>query len=246
MAGSWLNSGSAVAAEIAALAGFDWLLIDREHGSGGEVDAGLQMMAVEAGESAPVVRVSGIDPAEVKRMLDLGPAGIMVPCIDTVEQAAEVVKYVRLPPLGVRQTATSTRAVQYGRGYRQYVANNNQELVLMVQIESGEAVRNAPAIAAMEGIDVLFVGPTDLRTDMGIEDGVESLEFREALAAVVKAARTHGKGAGILARNEDQVRTYVEMGFRVIAMGSDRGILATGFDKAARSLAALRTPHRAG
>jgi len=241
LTGSWLNSGSAVAAEIAAQAGFDWLLIDREHGSGTEADATAQIVAVDAGGSAPVVRVAGIDPTELKRILDLGPAGVMIPSVETVEQAQDVARYVRIPPLGQRQTATSTRAVRYGRSYREYLETNNHTLLAVVQIESRLAVENAPEIAAVPGIDVLFVGPTDLGTSMGLDPNAAIPEFIEALRSVVRAATGAGKSAGILARNAEQARAYAEMGFRMIALGSDRGILASGFDRAAESLRALRT-----
>lgn len=236
LAGSWLNAGSPVAAEIAAQAGFDWLLIDREHGSGHDSEMAQQIVAVEGAGCAPVVRVSAIDPAECKRILDLGPAGIMAPCIDTVAQAHRIVECVRLSPLGLRQTATSTRAVRYGRSYSHYVAHNNEELLLIVQIESREAVANAAAIAAVPGVDLLFVGPTDLASSLGLEPDPQIPEFRQALETVVASCPS----AGILARNEAQARLYRQMGFQCIAMASDRGILAAGFDRAAAALRDLR------
>lgn len=240
LAGSWLNSGSAVAAEIAAQAGFDWLLIDREHGAGSDADVATQILAVTAGGSQPVVRVAGIDAVELKRVLDLGPAGVMIPTVDTEEQAREVVRCTRIAPLGERQTATSTRAVRYGRDYARYLQANNEELLVVVQIESRTAVAHARAIAAVEGIDVLFVGPTDLGMSMGVDPNDGSPAFGEALAQVVAAAREAGKAAGILARNEQQAQSFWRMGFQMIAMGSDRGILAAGFDRAAAGFAALR------
>ncbi|HEU0119581.1 MAG TPA: aldolase/citrate lyase family protein [Bryobacteraceae bacterium] len=241
LAGSWLNSGSAVAAEIAAQADLDWLLIDREHGAGSEADVAMQLLAVEAGGSAAVVRAAGIDAAELKRILDLGPAGVMIPTVDTEAQAREVVRFTRIAPLGERQTATSTRAVRYGRDYARYLRENNGELLAVVQIESRTAVANAGAIAAVEGVDVLFVGPTDLGMSMGVDPNEGTASFREALAEVVAAAHRAGKWAGILARNEEQAREFWKMGFQMIAMGSDRGILAAGFDRAASALAALRS-----
>lgn len=229
-----------MASEIAAQAGFDWLLIDREHGSGSEADAAQQFLAVEAGGSAPVIRVSGIHPEEIKRVLDLGPGGVMVPSVDTEEQARQTVRHIRIPPLGSRQTATSTRAVRYGGTYQQYLATNNVQLLLLVQIESKSAVESCGAIAAVEGIDVLFVGPTDLGTSMGIDPNSDSAEFAAALTTVVAEAKRHGKSAGILARSEVQARRYADLGFQVIAMGSDRGILYSGFNRTAQILASLR------
>lgn len=242
LTGTWLNSGSVVAAEIAALAGFDWLLIDREHGSGTEGDALLQCLAATAGGSSAVIRASGLNPGEIKRLLDHGPAGIMIPSVDTVEQAREAVRIVRLPPLGERQTATSTRAVDYGRSAADYQANANSDLTLLVQIESAEAVAVADAIAAMEGIDVLFVGPNDLGHSMGIDPNSGDPQFDAAVRSVAEAAGRHGKDAGILARSDEQAAHYAAQGFRWIAMGSDRGILHAGFTRTARALASLRGP----
>lgn len=239
LSGTWLNSGSVTAAEIAATAGFDWLLIDREHGNGSEADVAMQFLAAAAHGSAPVIRVSGIVPGEIKRVLDEGPAGIMIPSVDTGEQAREAVRHVRLPPLGIRQTATSTRAAGYGRTWAHYREHNNRELVLMLQIESVAAVAHAAEIATIEGVDVLFVGPTDLASSMGLESGPGHAAFDEAVASVAAAAARHGKESGILARTEEQVRQYAALGFHWIAFGSDRGILASGFDHAARALRRL-------
>lgn len=239
LGGTWLNSGSVTATEIAAMAGFDWLLIDREHGSGSEADVAMQCLAAAAHGSSSVIRVSGIVPGEIKRVLDEGPAGIMIPSVDTVEQASDAVRHVRLPPLGIRQTATSTRATGYGRAWAHYRQHNNRELVLMVQIESVAAVEYSQEIAAIAGVDVLFVGPTDLASSMGLESGAGDAAFDEAVASVAAAAARHGKESGILARTEEQARQYAALGFRWIAHGSDRGILASGFDRAARMLQSL-------
>lgn len=224
--GTWLNLGSPFSAEIAGLAGFDWVLIDREHGAGDEKDLAMQILAAQCGGAASIVRVSGIDAAEMKRALDWGPAGVMVPSVDTVEEAERVVRAVRIPPLGERGAASSTRASRYGFGYREYLREANGRLVTMVQIESARAVENCEGIAAVDGVDVLFVGPTDLSIDMGVTD--EAPAFFAALERVCGA----GKAAGILARTVAQAARYREMGFTVIAMESDRGLLAKGFARA--------------
>ncbi|MEP7365228.1 MAG: aldolase/citrate lyase family protein [Acidobacteriota bacterium] len=230
MLGTWLNLGSPQPAEIAGLAGFDWVLIDREHGSGDEKDMSLQILAAQCGATAPIVRVSGIDPAEIKRVLDWGPAGIMAPSIDTPEEAARLLHAVRIPPLGARGAASSTRASRYGFGYQEYLRDANATLVTMVQMESSLAVENVAAIAAIDGVDVLFVGPTDLSISMGVSDSSEG--FHAALSRVSEAARGSNKATGILARTQEQAARYRGMGFSVIAIESDRGLLAKGFARA--------------
>lgn len=239
LAGSWLSLGHADVAEIASLAGYDWLLIDHEHGACDWRDLQHQLQAITAGGPvAAIVRVPAIDAVAFKRALDLGAHGLMLPDVRSAEQARRIVDLARVPPLGRRGVATSTRNCAYGRDYAQHVATINDTLLLMAQVESCEAVARAEALAAVDGIDVLFVGPTDLGIDMGIGAGDPAdPRFREPLAQVVQATRRHGKAAGVLARNPAQARAYRELGFTVIAMGSDRGLLARGF---ADGLQALR------
>ena len=235
--GTWLNLGSPYSAEIAGLAGFDWVLIDREHGAGDERDTAHQILAAQCGGAASIVRVSGIDAAEIKRTLDWGPAGVMAPSIDSADQAAQLLHAVRLPPLGGRGAASSTRASGYGFGYQEYLREANTRLVTMVQIESKAAVVDAGAIAATDGADVLFVGPTDLSISMGVTDS--SSQFSTALERVAAAARGAGKAAGILARTKEQAARYRQLGFTVIAIESDRGLLAKGFARAVEQFRAI-------
>ena len=235
--GTWLNLGSPYSAEIAGLAGFDWVLIDREHGAGDESDTAHQILAAQCGGAASIVRVSGIDAAEIKRTLDWGPAGVMAPSIDSADQAAHLLHAVRIPPLGGRGAASSTRASGYGFGYQEYLREANTRLVTMVQIESKAAVVDAGAIAATDGADVLFVGPTDLSISMGVTDS--SSQFFTALDRVSAAARGAGKAAGILARTNEQAARYRQLGFTVIAIESDRGLLAKGFARAVEQFRAI-------
>ena len=237
--GVWLNLGSAVSAEIAALAGYDWLLIDLEHGSGDYRDLSPQLWATQAGEASAVVRVTALSAPDIKRVLDLGPHGVMIPNIETVEQAVAAVQAVRIPPLGSRGAATSTRASRYGEGYESYIREANDSVLLAVQIESVSGLANAAKIAAVDGIDVLFVGPLDLSISMGIQEPQRDERFREALLSVIQAANQSRKAAGILARNEAEVELYLSMGFRLVAAGSDRGMLASAMRKGAGALKTL-------
>lgn len=237
LGGAWLSLGSATAAEIAAAAGFDWLLFDLEHGTSEYSDLLHQLQAAAAFPAACIVRVPSIDAAVFKRVLDLGPQGLMVPNVQTAEQAAEIARFARVPPLGIRGAAQTTRASGYGLRYDRYLREINQSLVTMVQIESAVAVKNADAIAAIDGVDVLFVGPTDLSVDLGLEANRPRGRFRDAVEAVAAAAARHGKAAGVLVRDREQAGDYAALGYTVIALGSDRGLIASGMQ---RNLAVLR------
>lgn len=240
-AGSWLNMGSSDTAEIAGLAGYDWVLIDLEHGSGDHKDLLHQLQALEAYPTAAVVRVPNIDAVVFKQVLDLGPSGIMVPNVETAEQAHQLISCVRIPPLGKRGAATSTRNSGYGFHYAQYLAEANDNLLVAAQIESRVGLANVEAIAAVDGIDVLFVGPTDLSIDLGLSSDPEQPEFREALVRIATAAQQHGKVAGTLVRNPQQARQYLALGYRFIALGSDRGMVIQGMKANAEFFSTLAT-----
>jgi 4-hydroxy-2-oxoheptanedioate aldolase len=241
LGGAWLSLGSSVSAEITARCGFDWILFDLEHGLGDNNDLLHQLQAVEASNTVGIVRVPGIDGPTFKRVLDLGPAGLMVPQVNTPTDAAQLVRLARIPPVGVRGAAQSTRASGYGQAYDRYVAEANANILLVAQIESREAVNNAEAIAAIDGIDVLFVGPLDLSVDLGVPADRPKGVFAEAVAHVAAAAQRHDKVCGVLVRTPEQALDYAEMGFTFIALGSDRGLIASGMARNARSLDDLRT-----
>jgi 2-keto-3-deoxy-L-rhamnonate aldolase RhmA len=241
LTGTWLSLGHADAAEMAALAGFDWLLFDHEHGASDWRELQHQLQATAAGGSAAtVLRVGSVDAAVFKRAFDLGVHGLMVPDVRDARAAHQVVDLARVPPLGQRGAATSTRNSAYGRDYANYVATINERLWLMAQIESDEGLAQAEAIAAVDGIDVLFVGPTDLGIALGLGAGNPTEPaFREVLLRVANAAAKHGKAAGVLARDAAQAREYRALGYSVIAMGSDRGFLAQGMRQCAQQLREL-------
>lgn len=238
-AGTWLNLGSPDSAAIAGLAGYDWALIDLEHGSGHAADLVQQLTALQASRTAAVVRVPAIDAANFKQVLDLGPAGLMLPNVETAAQALQALQCIRIPPLGLRGVATSTRNVGYGFHYERYVREANDNLLTMVQIESRTGLANVDAIAAVDGVDVLFVGPTDLSIDLGLSSDPQDPAFRTALAQVAAAAQAHGKRAGALVRNKAQARQYQALGYSVLALGSDRGMVVQGMKDNAAFFAEL-------
>jgi 4-hydroxy-2-oxoheptanedioate aldolase len=212
-------------------AGYDWALIDLEHGAGGEPEALAQMQALAGTNCAALVRVEGGERQRTHRVLDFGAHGVMFPRVDTPEQAAQAVAAMRYPAGGVRGVAFSNRACMYGSNLRPYMENCGS-LLTVVQIESPQAVSNAHAIAAVDGVDVLFVGPSDLSHSMGALGQFDRPEFLEAIRRTADAAKAHGKHSGLLLPSPADYGRYYEQGYRFIASGSDAVLL----NNAARAL----------
>jgi len=232
--GGFLSLGDPLCAEIMARAGYDWLLIDLEHGAGGEREALAQMQAIAGADCASVVRVEGSARQRAHRVLDLGAHGVMFPRIDTAEDARQAIAAMRYPPKGVRGVAFSNRACQFGSGFRAYMDEAAPRLLTILQIESPAAVENAAAIANLDGADVLFIGPSDLSHSMGILGQFDDERFQAAVRHVGEAARSHGKSAGILLPKPADFEHYWNLGYHFIAPGSD-GVL---MNNAARALTA--------
>ncbi|MCA9133508.1 MAG: hypothetical protein KDA45_10155 [Planctomycetales bacterium] len=237
LAGTFLNLGSAAAVEIAAETGFDWLLIDLEHGSGSLADLRGMLLACRGSATAPVVRIRSVEPDTVKFVLDSGAAGIMFPFISSPEEAKRAVDCVKYPPRGTRGVAGIIRATHYGRNWQQYFAEANEQSLVVVQIETPTAVEAAVDIAGVEGVDVLFVGPLDLSVSMGCPGDFTQPHFVRALEKVVAACRAKGKPCGILSRPE-LVQQHIELGFQFLALGSDSGAVASGLTGYLRSMQA--------
>ena len=240
LAGTFCNLGSPITTEIAGSAGFDWLLLDLEHGAGDQSELMHQLQAADAADTPAIVRIAWNEPWRFKRVLDGGAAGVMVPWVSTAEEAAAAAESMRYFPDGIRGAATLIRANGFSRRRDEYLAAANDNLLTVVQIETRQAVDNAAAIAAVEGVDVLFVGPFDLSIGLGIRGQFDHPQFTEALEQVVAGARAAGKAAGILLQRTDQVAATVERGFTFIALGSDGGLVANGM----ADLAASFTPYR--
>ena len=240
LAGTWLNLGSSVTAEIAGRAGFDWLLIDLEHGSGDEAHLLGQLQAISATEATAIVRVAWNEAPRIKRTLDLGPSGIMIPYINTVEEAQRAVAAMRYPPQGIRGAARFTRAAGFSLEFDQYFVEANANLLTIVQIETPQAVAQVEEIAAIEGVDVLFVGPLDLSVGLGIPQQYTHPDFRAALLRVSEAAKRNHKAAGILLSSSDQIAQTIADGFTFLAVGSDGGMVASGM----KSLSAAFHPRK--
>lgn len=236
LSGTFLNLGSPVTVEMAGLAGFDWLLIDHEHGPGGEETLLHQLQAASATPAVPIVRVAANETARFKRVLDAGAAGVMVPWVSNEAEARAAVAAMRYPPHGIRGTAKLHRGCEFGATFADYYAQSHEWLVMMAQIETVEGVRQAERIAAVDGVDVLFIGPMDLTTSMGIQDQLTHPAFREAVRFITQAAEKAGKASGILLHNAALLPLCLEFGISVIALGSDGGLVASGLRSAATAI----------
>jgi 2-dehydro-3-deoxyglucarate aldolase/4-hydroxy-2-oxoheptanedioate aldolase len=235
--GAFLNLGSPAAAELCARAGFDWLIVDLEHGVGNEADLVPVLTAIETTRTAALVRPASGERLRIGRALDLGAAGIMVPRLETVAEVREAVSYLRYPPDGVRGVALLTRGARFGTVAHAQVRSLNEEVLGIFQVESPLAVANAGEIAAIDGVDVLFVGPSDLSHSLGIPGQLDHPDYLAALDTVVAASHGAGKSAGILLRQARDLERHVELGFRFVGIGSDGGFVV---DAAAAALAAPR------
>ena len=228
MAGTWLNLGSPITAEMAGLCGFDWVLLDHEHGPGTDSTIVHQLQAVAATPAVALVRIAFNEPTRFKRVLDAGARGVMVPYVSTPAEAEAAVAAMRYPPRGIRGVAKMTRSTAFGLAFEEYFAHAHEWLVTVVQIETAQAVDHAPAIAAIDGVDVLFVGPMDLTTSLGIPGQYEHPQAIAAFKSVAGAARAAGKAAGILLTNPAHVTMCRDLGFTFIALGSDGGAASAG------------------
>lgn len=232
--GLWLSLASATAAEICATAGYDWLLIDAEHAANDPHTVLAQLRAIEPHTEA-VVRPFSSDAAHVKPLLDLGVRNLLVPMIESAEQARELIRAVRYPPPGNRGMASAmTRASNYGRKHN-YIQTANENLCVVAQIETPQAVNAAAEIAAVDSIDALFVGLYDLCATMGHIDDPTHPAVLETLSRVVTAAYRIGKPVGTFAPTTELAHAAVLAGCKLIAIGSDVGLLATASSDAVKS-----------
>lgn len=238
--GTFVNIGSPVAAEACALAGFDWLLFDLEHGSGSEAALGPQILAAATHGVPALVRVESDQRIRTGRVLDLGATGIMFPRLDTREQVAEAIRHLRYPPDGDRGVATYNRACGFAL-HPEVLTTANDTIVGIVQIESLAALSDVKGIAATPGVDVLFVGPADLSFALGVPGQLESPEFQSAIDRVLAGVDGAGKVAGILAGSHVAAQRYRQLGFKFVAIGSDSTMLAAAARSAALALTSPTT-----
>ncbi len=225
--GSFISTGYPVNTELMGLAGFDFVIIDLEHGVCAERDILHQLYALQGTPAIPLVRVESHEKQRVHRLLDLGVQGIMFPRVDNAEQARACIAAMRYPPDGVRGVATVVRAAGYGSHYNEYRADSKANLLPIIQIESAEAVKNVEEIAAVDGVGVLFVGPMDLSTSLGVFRQYDHPLFLDALNKTLAAAKKYNRAAGILLPSVDTTRHYRDLGFNFITAGTDILLLKT-------------------
>ncbi|WP_435157263.1 HpcH/HpaI aldolase family protein [Haladaptatus sp. DFWS20] len=231
--GTWISIGHPAVAEMSAELGFDFVVIDTEHSSMSISTVENLVRAVDAasGETKSVVRLPDDDPTRIKRILDTAVSGVIVPMVETAEQARGVVEATRYPPDGRRGVAGS-RASTYGLELADYFERANDELLVMVQIESAKSVGHAGSIAAVDGIDALFVGPADLSASLGRFGETDSLDSE--ISAVLDAAGESDTAVGTIALDPEDVERWVETGFDFQVVGIDLDYLIDGARRAKR------------
>jgi 4-hydroxy-2-oxoheptanedioate aldolase len=232
--GIWSSLSSNIVAEILAPAGFDWVLLDMEH-SANEIPGLIQQMqALTGGTASAVVRPAWNDPVVIKRILDAGAQSILVPFVQNAAEARAAVAATRYPPEGIRGVSAGARGGRYGR-IDGYLRKANAEICVLVQIETPMGVSNLEAIAAVEGVDGVFIGPSDLAATHGHLGNPGPPEIdRLIFEAGARLARL-GKPAGFLTSDQELARRVIAAGFQFVAVGSDSGLLVKAADTLARS-----------
>lgn len=247
--GGFVSAASPVAAEVMALCGYDCLMIDREHGAGDILNAQLQVTALRTTACAALMRVPANDPVELKRALDIGLDGVMVPAVDTTDQARAAVAGCRYPPAGHRGMAAGlVRASGYGTDLERYMRVGEQQLLVICQIETAKGLKNVDAIAAVDGVDMLFVGPYDLSANLGHLGAPDHPEVDRAIERVRKAARKAGKLLGIIPTPGRSAADLFDRGFHLVLGSADLMLLRDGAlaeVRAARRAMAASPPARA-
>ena len=222
--GVWSMSGSSVVAEALGCAGYDFVVLDMEHAPN-DVPRILPLLQAVAGTpAASLVRLPWNDTVTVKQVLDIGANSIMFPYVQNAEEARRAVAATRYPPHGVRGVAGMSRATRFG-GVSGYFGKAAEELCVVLQLETVEAVSNLAEIAAVPGVDSIFIGPSDLSASMGLVGQVDHPSVQEALANAARACAAAGKPAGILAANGQRASDYFGYGYSWVASGSDLGLM---------------------
>lgn len=223
--GLWLGLADPYCAELAANAGFDWLLIDGEHAPNDLRSLLGQLQAVAPYPSQPIIRPVLGDTALIKQLLDIGAQTLLVPMVDSAQQAGELVRAMRYPPFGVRGVGSALARASRWNNIPTYLADADEQMCLLVQIENLEGLANLDTIAAVEGVDGVFIGPADLSAAMGHRGNPGHPEVQAAIEDAIARIRRAGKAAGILSADEKLARRYLELGASFVAVGVDTSLL---------------------
>ena len=236
--GLWLGIPDVSVAELMSGAGFDWLVIDHEHGAFELRDVMSHLQAMAAYDVAPVVRPVDDNPALLKKLCDMGAQSFIVPMIDTAEQAAAVVAAVKYPPEGRRGLGTSMARAARWNTVSNYIDRANDEMCVIVQAETVTAMDNLEAIANTTGVDGVFIGPSDLSASMGHIENVSHPDVRDAVSNGLRTIRAVGKHAGLLCLDESRVSHFIDCGANFVGIGVDTLLIGNS----ARRLAAKFRP----
>ncbi|WP_218177361.1 4-hydroxy-2-oxoheptanedioate aldolase [Pseudomonas gingeri] len=231
--GLWLGLANAYCAELAANAGFDWLLIDGEHAPNDLRGMLGQLQAVAPYASQPVIRPVIGDTALIKQVLDIGVQTLLVPMVETAEQARQLVRAIHYPPSGVRGVGSALARASRWNSIPGYLDQADAQMCLLVQIENREGLENLDAIAAVEGVDGVFIGPADLSASMGYRGNPGHPEVQAAIEDAIARIQKAGKAAGILSADEKLARRYIELGAAFVAVGVDTTVLMRGLQSLA-------------
>ncbi|AVS74914.1 4-hydroxy-2-oxoheptanedioate aldolase [Paracidovorax cattleyae] len=224
--GLWLGLADPYTAELCATAGFDWLLVDGEHGPNDLRSMLGALQAIAAYDTQPVVRLPQGDAALIKQVLEIGATTLLIPMVENAEQARALVQAVRYPPQGIRGVGSGlARSSRWGAD-RDYLRTANDRTCLLVQVETAAAVAQVEAIAAIDGIDGVFIGPADLSASMGYLGQPAHPEVRAAIDKAIGQILAAGKAPGILCVDEALARHYIALGARFVAVGVDATLLA--------------------
>ena len=227
MFGTWISSASVVVADALKDLGFEWVMIDTEHSPvNRETLAAIVAILADSGPR-PMVRVGNVDQYMVKQAFDAGAHGVLAPLVNTEADASALVRFAKYPPDGIRGAAAAA-ASRYGLELRTYLREANARTVVGVQIETRSAMDHLEAIAAVPGVDLLFVGPQDLTLNLGVGDERTHPTVREAMRSVVAACERHGKIPGTLVIDPEEKRTAIDLGFRFISLAADLRFLIHG------------------
>lgn len=232
--GLWLALADPYVAELCATAGFDWLLVDGEHGPNDLRSMLAVLQAVAPYSSHPVVRIPNGDAALIKQVMEIGATTLLVPMVESAAQAETLVRAMRYPPDGIRGVGSGLARSSRWSAYPKYLHEANECVSLLVQVETVTGLEQLDAIAAVEGVDGVFIGPADLAASMGFLGQPEHPEVRSAIEDAISRILAAGKAPGILATDASLARRYIGLGARFVAVGVDATLLA----RAARALAA--------
>lgn len=231
--GLWSSLCSNIAAEIISDSGFDWILLDTEHSPNEIPDLVGQLQAMQGSATTPIIRPAWNDVVLAKRALDIGAQSLLFPYVQNAEEARRAVASTRYPPQGIRGVSVAARASRYGRT-PEYLTKANAEICVLVQVETRSALGEIEAIAEVEGIDGVFIGPSDLAASLGHLGNPQHPDVQKAIENAGKRLKAVGKPAGILTGNEEEARRYIGWGYLFVAVGADVGLLARNADALAK------------